>query len=201
MSLICLSDFSAPKQGTTVCLGTFDGVHKGHQALVKATLEAAKKNAFIPCAYTFDIPPARLFHAGSAEVLTELPEKAALLQAYGIEEVVYSRFTKDLAALPPQAFFEEILLHRLNAKHLVIGFHYRFGSRAAGGADELKIYCEQAGIGLTVIEPVRLPNGELISSTAIRALLQKGDEQAALDMLGHSLKMMEKEETAQTKNC
>ncbi len=201
MGLICLSDFSAPKQGTAVCLGTFDGVHKGHQVLVKATLEAAKKNDFIPCAYTFDIPPARLFHSGSAEVLTELPEKAELLQAYGIEEVVYSRFTKELSVLPPQGFFEEILLNRLNAKHLVIGFHYRFGSRAVGGAEELRTYCAQAGIGLTVIEPVRLPNGELISSTAIRALLQNGDEKAAFDMLGHSLKMMKKEESAETNIC
>lgn len=187
MSLICLSDFQAPKQDTAVCLGTFDGVHKGHQALIKATLEAAEAQHFIPCAYTFDIPPARFFHQGSASLLTELPEKAELLQAYGIEQMVYSRFDRTLAALSPQEFFEEILLQRLNAKHLVIGFHYRFGCRAVGGADEMHTFCRKAGIGLTVIEPVRLQSGELISSTAIRALLQKGDVKAACEMLGHPL--------------
>ena len=69
----------------------------------------------------------------------------------------------------------------------MIGFHYRFGKAAAGNAALIQAYCEQAGIGLSVIPPVRLENGELVSSTAVRGLLQAGQFAAAREMLGHGL--------------
>ena len=175
MSSICLTDLAPLTRDTVVCLGTFDGVHRGHQALIARAAQVGREQGLLPCAYTFDAPP--------AAVLTH----QQAMERYGIDQVVYSHFDEALAAQDPRAFFEETLLQKLRARHLVIGFHYRFGKAAAGNAALIQTYCEQAGIGLSVIPPVRLENGELVSSTAIRGLLRAGKFEAAREMLGHGL--------------
>ncbi len=187
MSSLCLTDLPPFSRETVVCLGTFDGVHRGHQALIARAAQVGKEQGLLPCAYTFDVPPAAVLAHRPALVLTQIPEKAALMQRYGIEQVVYSHFDAALAGQDPREFFEDTLLRRLRARHLVIGFHYRFGKAAAGNAALIQAYCEQAGIGLSVIPPVRLENGELVSSTAVRGLLQAGQFAAAREMLGHGL--------------
>ena len=188
MSCFCLTDLPPLNRDTVVCLGTFDGVHRGHQALIARAVQVGQAKGLTPCAYTFDVPPAAVLAHKTALVLTPMAEKAALMARYGIEQVVYSRFDEALAAQDPWAFFEETLLGRLRPRHLVIGFHYRFGKAAAGNAALIQAYCDEAGIGLSVIPPVRLENGELVSSTAIRGLLRAGQFAAAREMLGHGLK-------------
>lgn len=187
MSSICLTDLAPLTRDTVVCLGTFDGVHRGHQALIARAAQVGREQGLLPCAYTFDAPPAAVLTHQQALVLTPMAEKASLMERYGIDQVVYSHFDEALAAQDPRAFFEETLLQKLRARHLVIGFHYRFGKAAAGNAALIQTYCEQAGIGLSVIPPVRLENGELVSSTAIRGLLRAGKFEAAREMLGHGL--------------
>lgn len=187
MRCICLSDLEPMPQKTVVCLGTFDGVHRGHQALIARAVEIGQAQGLMPCAYTFDVPPAAVLSHQQAQVLTEMPEKAALMARYGIQQAVYSSFDAALSAQEPQAFFEETLLRRLRPGHLVVGFHYRFGKAAAGDTALLKAFCQQAGIGLSVIPPVRLENGELVSSTAVRMLLRQSAFAPAVHMLGHGL--------------
>ena len=191
MHLIRLEDLSAPLPPAAVCLGTFDGVHLGHQALLRATAEAAEQKGLLPCAYTFDLPPAAVLGKGAADVLTDIDEKAALMAACGVDTVVYSHFDSAVAARTAHSFFYDLLVQRLNARHVVIGFHYHFGQYAQGDATLMRQYCDQNGVGLTVVPPVRLPDGELVSSTAIRTSLLAGDRPRAQQMLNRALSARE----------
>lgn len=194
MKLYRLEDMADFSGRTAVCLGTFDGVHLGHQALVGETVSAARAQGLIPCAYTFDLPPASVFaRNGQVQVLSTLEEKAKLLHDHGIELVAYSHFDMAVAAKSAEAFFEDILVKTLHARHVVIGFHYHFGQKARGDAQYMRTLCEKAGISLSVVEPVRLPEGELVSSTAIREYLRLGDRLGAQKMLNRTLSAREEE--------
>ena len=184
-----MDEFDGP--GCVAALGTFDGVHLGHQALLAATVQAARRQEIAACAYTFDVPPAAVLGHTPAEVLTPIAEKAALMGAYGIDTVVYSHFDADVAAHEAEWFFEEVLLGRMNARHIVIGFHYHFGRFARGDAELMRSFCEQKGIGLTVVPPVCLPEGTLVSSSAIREALARGDRHTAETMLNRPLSQRE----------
>ncbi|MBQ7455878.1 MAG: FAD synthetase family protein [Clostridia bacterium] len=187
MPLIELGSFSPPPSGCAVCLGTFDGVHLGHQALLRETARAAREKGLLPCAYTFDMPPAGVLGGRRTEVLTEIGEKADLMAAHGVTTCVYSLFDERVAACGAEEFFEQTLLRKLNARFVVIGFHYRFGRFARGDALLMRALCEKAGIGLTVVPPVCLADGQVISSTAIRACLLRGDRRGAETMLNRPL--------------
>ena len=95
------------------------------------------------------------------------------------------------AARAEEWFFDDLLLERLNARHIVIGFHYHFGCRAQGDAALMARFCHEAGIGLTVVPPVCLPDGTLISSSAIRDALRQNDRRLAEIMLNRPLSQRE----------
>ena len=165
-----------------VCLGFFDGVHKGHLALLDAAREEARKRHCRVVAHTFDRAP-----GGKGPLLTTLEERERLLRSAGADEVAVSPFDEDMRRLPGDAFFQKIVVERLNACHVVCGDDHRFGYRGGWGVQELKALCDQAGIGLTVVPPVTLPDGRRVSSTAIRAALAQGNRQDAEEMLGRPL--------------
>lgn len=169
---------------TVVCLGFFDGVHLGHAQLVARAVEIGRQNGLAVCVHTFDQMPARVLNP-QAQIteLTPLPHKAALLAALGVDILAISAFC-DTVNLSPGAFFSQILEGKLRARHIVCGFHHRFGHRGEGDVALLGRLCAQAGIGLDVIEPVTLPDGELISSTAIREAIRAGDRAKVARMLG-----------------
>ena len=187
MRLIALEELTAPCPPSAVCLGTFDGVHLGHRELLRCTAEAADREGLIPAVYTFDVPPASVLGEGRAAVLTEVQEKAALMAECGIERVVYSRFDWQVAQQSAENFFEQVLCGKLNARHVVIGFHYRFGCRAQGDAALMERLCREKGMGITVVPPVRLESGLLVSSSAIRDSLARGDRSLAEKMLNRPL--------------
>lgn len=173
---------------SVVCLGFFDGVHLGHLRIMDAGARAASRLGLPLCVHTYDIPPLRLVKQ-SAELLelTSLQEKARLLQQAGASVVAVSRFDEQLMHMTGEAFFRDILIGRLKARHLVAGEDHRFGHHGDTDAGRLRALCEQAGIGLSLLPPVRTQEGITISSTAIRQALQRGDRQAAEAMLGRPL--------------
>ena len=186
MNLYLLEDLPPLSQDTAVCLGTFDGVHLGHQVLARQTVQAARQEGLIPCAYTFDVPPASVLGAGKEDILTDIHQKAALLGACGIDTVVYSRFNRHVAQESAEEFFD-LLRTRLRARHIVIGFHYHFGQFARGDAALMQSLCDAAGVRLTVVPPVTLPDGRRVSSSAIRQAIADGDMPLAEEMLGRRL--------------
>ena len=191
MQMLTLAECLPPRPPAAVALGTFDGVHLGHRALLAETLRASREKGLLACAFTFDAPPAALFGGKCCEVLTDIREKAALMGECGIDTVIHTAFDADIAAQSAGDFFQRLLLDRLNARHIVIGFHYHFGCRAAGDAALMERFCREAGIGLTVVPPVRLPDGALISSSAIRASLAANDRPRAEEMLNRPLSARE----------
>lgn len=162
-----------------VCLGFFDGVHRGHLALIEAGRKIARDRGLVLCVHTFDQAPG----VKGAE-LTDLNERARLLKEAGADEVAVSVFDDAMRHMNGEDFFRSVVLGQLNARHVVCGDDHRFGYRGAFGVRELKDLCERTGTGLTVVPQVSLPGGERISSTAVRQALARGDWALAEEMLG-----------------
>ena len=180
-----IADMTAFPHPTCVCLGMFDGVHLGHRELIRATVAQAQAQSLIPCAFTFDLPPAAVLNPQrQLRVLTDISRKSEIMHSLGLAHVFYAHFDRRIASLPYDVFFRDILLDKLCAKHIIVGFHYRFGKDAKGNTENLKALCDEHGVSLTVIPPVTLPDGTLISSTLIRNALESGDTATACQLLG-----------------
>ena len=169
-------------QGTVVCLGFFDGVHRGHLALLAAAKKAARETGLPVCVHTFDRAP-----GGKGPALTTLEERERLLRAAGADQVAVSPFDERTRTMSGDEFFERVVLGRLHAAHVVCGDDHRFGYRGAWGVQELQQLCDSHGVRLTVVPPVTLADGTRISSSAIRAALARGEWALAEEMLGRPL--------------
>lgn len=185
MRRLYLDDVPSTGEETVVCLGLFDGVHIGHRMLIERAISIGKRDRLKVCVHTFDTMPARVI-SPEADILelTPLEEKAELLSMLGVDIMAVSAFDGAVRHMRAKAFFEEILVEKLCARHVVAGFHHRFGYRGEGDTALLAELCAEAGIGLDIIQPVTLPEGELISSTAIRQAIREGDIARAKRMLG-----------------
>ena len=187
MPLYRLDECPTFETETAVCLGMFDGVHLGHRKLIEETCKAGKEKQLLPCAFTFDVPPASVLRPNKTiRLLTGIEEKSRIMHALGLSHVVYTHFDESVSQLPAKVFFETFLVNKLRARHIVVGFHYRFGKNAEGDAGMLRELCALHGIALTVVPPVTTPEGDLISSTAIRSALNSGHRDLADGMLGPS---------------
>lgn len=162
-----------------VCLGFFDGVHRGHLALITAGKQIAAREGLPLRAHTFDAMPGL-----KGPALTDLPERKRLLLAAGADEVAVSPFDEAMRRMTGDDFFRKVVLEELNARHVVCGDDHRFGYRGGWGVEELARLCKESGVGLTVVPQVTMENGQRISSTAIRQALQSGDYPLAEAMLG-----------------
>ena len=171
----------AALRGATLALGNFDGVHLGHAAVLRAAHTARPDLAL--AALTFEPHPREHFRPEDPPFrLTLLPAKAEALGALGATIVFALRFDAALAAMPAEAFVEEVLHRGIGAKHLACGPDFAFGHRRGGDAAFLAREAETRGIGLSIVPPV-MDDGAQISSTHIRRLLQDGyPERAARDL-------------------
>lgn len=169
-------------RGATIALGNMDGVHLGHEAVLRAA-HAARPD--LPLAVlTFEPHPREHFRPDDPPFrLTLLPAKAAALEAAGARFVFALAFDEAFAAMSAEAFVEDVLHRGLGASHLACGPDFAFGHRRGGDITFLTREAETRGMGLTIVPPV-LHGGEMISSTAIRRLLQDGYPQRAAEKLG-----------------
>ena len=164
---------------SVVCLGCFDGVHRGHLALIEAGKKTAAEQGLRLCVHTFDRAP-----GGKGMELTTLEEREKLLREAGADGVAVSSFDDRLRHMSGDDFFRSIVLEGLNARHVVCGDDHRFGYKGGWGVPELAQLCREAGVGLTVVPAVTLPDGTRISSTAIRQAVTEGNWALAESMLG-----------------
>lgn len=173
---------------SVVCLGYFDGVHIGHQALIRLTETLAQELSLVSCVHSYDVPPISLLKPDiPCQVLTSFQEKCDLLQRYGAGIVAISHFNDRLQHMPGERFFREVLMERMQAKHLVVGFDHRFGFRGDTDVTRLQQLCDQHGLGLSVVPAVRTTGGQTVSSSSIRAALREGNYALAQEMLGRPL--------------
>ena len=171
-------------RGTVITVGTFDGVHRGHQQVLERLCAAAEEHDALSMVVTFDPHPLRIVRPEAAPpLLTTAAEKIEILAQSGIERVALLRFTPALAALSPRTFVENILIAKLDMRHLVIGYDHGFGRGRSGDVDTLRAIGAEVGFDVDVVEPVQADDAP-ISSSRVRTLLQAGDVAAAAHALG-----------------
>lgn len=167
-----------------VTVGNFDGVHRGHRALVDAVRAAADRLGGWAGALTFDPHPARLLAPERAPAtLLPLSRRAALLGAAGLDALAVLPFTPQIANLAPTAFAEQVLRGALGARAVVVGEGFRFGRGRGGDVSELRRLGRLLGFEVHTLAPV-LQQGEPVSSTRVRLALAAGDVEQAAALLG-----------------
>ena len=161
---------------TSVAIGIFDGVHRGHQVILQ---EAAKYGAVT--VLTFDPHPTSIFAPErTPSALVTLEDRIKLLKEHGAQEVVVLPFTREFAAKSPDEFISEILVNQLGATHITVGANFTFGHKAAGNAAYLKDHARGFGVSAVALSEDR---GSPISSTRIRNLIVDGDVERANELL------------------
>jgi riboflavin kinase/FMN adenylyltransferase len=170
---------------TTVTVGTFDGVHRGHKALLQRLFVAAQDTGTRPTLLTFDPHPQMILGGkGCTEVLNTKDEKLQLLSELDLDTVVILEFNQQLASLDAANFIERILIGQLNMKHFVIGYDHLFGKNRQGNYELAKSLAGKYGYTVEMVGPV-IDNGNPIKSSAIRRELKTGDYESAAAMLGY----------------
>ena len=175
----------SPISGNPVLtIGNFDGQHLGHQALLKAVTDCARKIYGVPTVLTFDPHPVQVLRPGSShKFLSELEDKYAFFEHMGIAELVILPFSVELAALLPAQFVETVLCHGLGIRKLIVGENFVFGKERSGSIQDLTVLGEKAHFTVDPIPPV-LVGQKIVSSTRIRNCLARGDVQQAAQCLG-----------------
>jgi riboflavin kinase/FMN adenylyltransferase len=168
-------------------IGNYDGVHRGHQAVLARLVGQARSRGLASCVLTFEPHPREFFaarHGGEppARILTER-DKLEALAGCGIDRVCIARFDESLAGLSPQAFIDEVIVEGLRTRFLLIGDDFRFGAKRAGDVHTLEAAATEAGYTLEQLGSVTA-DGERISSSAVRAALAAGDFDRTRELLG-----------------
>jgi len=176
-------------RGCVATIGNFDGVHRGHRAVLVGLVRRARELGVPACVVTFEPLPHEYFRPAEAPArLTRLREKLGLLRETGVDRVLLLRFDDRLAAQPPQGFIGELLVERLGVRHLVVGDDFRFGNGRAGDFALLRSAGASCGFGVESTRTYAL-DAARVSSTRIRSCLECGDLQGAAELLGRPYRM------------
>ncbi len=180
-----LETIPKPFATSTVAIGTFDGVHVGHQAIIRAAVADAHAQGRPALVFTFDRHPAELLAPGHAPAYITTPaQRIRLIAGLGAAGLVIARFDTRFSQLTPEAFVRDILKDLLGAQAIVVGTNFRFGRGRAGDVAYLERQQAAFGYTLRALEPV-LVGGVPASSTRVRERLQAGDIAEAEAVLGH----------------
>ena len=149
-------------KNSVITIGTFDGVHKGHQAILNKVVDIAKKNNLKSIVLSFENPVKQV-----SGLITTAEEKVNLLASFHVDEILLLPVTKKMLSTTAEDFFETVLVKQLKAKHIVVGYDCTFGKNRKGNVAWLKKNVKKYGIKLTVINPVKVKN-KIVSSSKIR---------------------------------
>ena len=170
---------------TVIALGFFDGVHRGHGALLRKAAERAGELNAAPAVFTFDRSPKEFVTGKPVLLINSNDDRRDIIRrVYGIQRVIFAPFDREMMTMPWQEFITELLVKQYGAVHLVAGHDYRFGHKNEGTVERLREKCRELGLGCDIIPKVEL-EGITVSSTYIRTLLEQGDVERAALFLGH----------------
>ncbi len=179
-------DSSAELRGNVVALGNFDGVHRGHQAVIAAARAVADGLSCPLTVMSFEPHPRAFFRPEQVPFrLTPLRAKARLLEQLRVDNFYVRHFDAALAALPADAFIRSILQEELAARHVVVGYDYVFGHNRQGTGATLQQAADAGAFGFTAVAPATAADGSVYSSTSIRDHLVAGRPAVAAQLLGH----------------
>jgi riboflavin kinase/FMN adenylyltransferase len=171
-------------RGAAITVGTFDGVHRGHWAVLQRLCELAREDDLHSVLVTFDPHPLKIVRPEIAPRLLTTPnEKKEILSLSGIDYAVFLSFTRSLSLYLPEEFVRDVLLERFSLKRLVVGYDHGFGRGRSGDAETMREVGARFGFDVEVLGPA-LMDGETISSSRIRRALQAGDVERAAMGLG-----------------
>lgn len=177
-------DVPQSARGAVLAIGNFDGVHRGHQALLQTATTIARDIGAPAGAVIFEPHPREFFHPEEPHFhLTPLAQKLAIFESLGLDVAIVLPFDAALAKLSADDFVAHVLLAGLGARHIVIGHDFFFGRNRGGTPETMQAAAEELGFGLTIVAPVA-EDGEVFSSSAIRLRLAQGDVKGTAHMLG-----------------
>jgi len=177
-------DVPQAARGAVLAIGNFDGVHRGHQALLETAATIARDIGAPAGAVIFEPHPREFFHPEEPHFhLTPLAQKLAIFEGLGLDVAIVLPFDAALAMLSADDFVAQVLVADLGARHIVIGHDFFFGRNRGGTPETMQAAAQKLGFGLTIVAPVA-EDGEVFSSSAIRLRLAQGDVKGAARMLG-----------------
>lgn len=180
------ADLPGALRGGVVAIGNFDGVHRGHQSVLRPALETGDSHAAPVLALTFEPHPRSFFRPDEPMFrLTPAPMKAHVLGAYGLDGVIELPFTRELAQTDAEDFVSRILVRDLAVRHVVTGHDFHFGRERRGTPAFMADAGARFGFGVTRVDAFKDEGGEVVSSTRIREFLSEGDATAAAGLLGY----------------
>lgn len=172
-------------QSSVLTIGTFDGVHIGHQKIIQRLNEIKKGSKDRSMILTFYPHPRRVLdQSNNIKMLTTLEEKTQLLEKFGLDDLIVEPFTKDFSRLSALEFVREILVQQLHVKQLVIGYDHQFGKNREGNFDQLKEFGELYDFNVEKISAQEIESVS-VSSTKIRKAIESGDIATANSYLGY----------------
>ncbi len=171
--------------GSIVTIGTFDGVHIGHQKIIKRLIKVGKEKELKSVVLTFFPHPRMVLQKNSdLKLLNTIEEREAILESLGLDQMVTKTFTKEFANMSAQDFVKTILVNALNAKYIIIGYDHQFGKDRSANIDDLKTFGLEFGFEVEEISAQDVEDVS-VSSTKIRTALQQGDIATANAYLGY----------------
>lgn len=170
-----------------VTIGTFDGVHIGHQKIISRLVEVARQKGGEAVILTFFPHPRMILHPDDLNIklISTMDEKAERLAELGIDHLIITPFTRDFSNLTPQEYIREILVDKIGTSQIIIGYDHRFGKDRKGGLEELQKFASDFGFEVEEI-PEQDINDVSVSSTKIRNAILSGDVKTAHDFLGYA---------------
>ncbi len=169
---------------TAVTFGVFDGIHLGHQAVIKTLLKrAAHENLMSVLVGFYPHPLAFLAPERCPPILTPLSKRVEILQQFGIDEIVILSFDAQIASMSPESFVERVLLEKCRARHIVVGYACQFGKDRAGNAERLVELSQGYPFDVSIVPPTEV-DGASVHSTRIREALARGDLERSSQLLG-----------------
>ena len=174
------------KKDSVVTIGTFDGVHIGHQKIIKQLVEIAEKDNLQAVVLTFFPHPRMVLQKDTGiNLINTIDEKSQLLENFGIDHLVIHKFTKEFSRLGAMEFVRDTLVKKLHVKHIIIGYDHRFGRNRTANIDNLREYGEVYNFKITEISAQEIDE-VAVSSTKIRKALNNGDIEVANAFLGYN---------------
>ena len=172
------------QQPTVLTIGTFDGVHLGHQKIVERVVTTARQEGLLATVFTFFPHPRMVVqHDKGLKLIHTLEEKKQLLQQLGVDLLVVQPFNETFAQLTAEEFVSTILVQRLNVKKVIIGYDHRFGRNRTANIDDMRLFGKKYGFAVEEISAQEVDEVS-VSSTKIREALNKGDVTTAEHYLG-----------------
>jgi riboflavin kinase/FMN adenylyltransferase len=170
---------------TVLSVGNFDGLHLGHQKILRMVVARARATALTAAAVTFDPHPMKLLQPERAPLMIEtLSQRLAGIEQIGLDAVLVLRFDRALSILAPEDFLQRILMERMHVAAILVGANFRFGHCGAGDVRLLAEFGKEHGFDVETISPVEV-DGIVVSSTAVRNAIAEGRVGEAVPLLGH----------------